>query len=79
MKLAYFLVELQVMGCQVLSSDPEMEGFQDVEFRISQTTKLRALIQMLRRYGFYNIRIDTKDEDVFIATRFVYPEDLNFE
>ena len=79
MKLAYILVELQVMGCQVLSSNPEIEGFQDVEFRISQTTDLRALIQKLRRYGFYNLRIDTKEEEVFIATRFVYPEDLNFE
>lgn len=79
MKLAELLVELRVMGCQVLSADPEIETFQDVEFRISQTTDLRTLIQMLRRYSFYNIRIDTKDEDVFIATRFVYPEDLNFE
>lgn len=75
MKLAYVLVELQVMGCQVLSSDPETETFQDVEFRISQTTDLRTLIQMLRRYGFYNIRIDTKEEDVFTATRFVYTEE----
>lgn len=78
MKLANFLVELQVMGCQVLSSDPEIETFQDVEFRISQTTDLRALMKMLRQYGFFNIRIDTKDEDVFIATRFVYPEESNF-
>lgn len=78
MKLAYFLVELQVMGCQVLSSDPEIETFQDVEFRISQTTDLHALIKMMRQYGFFNIRIDTKDEDVFIATRFVYPEESNF-
>lgn len=78
MKLAYFLVELQVMGCQVLSSDPEIETFQDVEFRISQTTDLSALIKMMRQYGFFNIRIDTKDEDVFIATRFVYPEESNF-
>lgn len=79
MKISKILVELQVMGCQVLSSDPEIEGFQDVEFRISQTTDLRALIKMMRQYGFFNIRIDTKDEDVFIATRFVYPNDLNFE
>lgn len=79
MKLSEILVELRVMGCQILSSDPEIEGFQDIEFRISQTTDLRTLIQMLRRYAFYNIRIDTKDEDVFIATRFVYPEDLNIE
>lgn len=79
MKLAETLVELRVMGCQVLKADPEIETFQDVEFRISQTTDLRALIQMLRRNSFYNIRIDTMEEDVFIATRFVYPEDLNFE
>ena len=75
MKLAELLVELRVMGCQVLSADTEIETFQDVEFRISQTTDLRALIQKLRRYGFYNLRIDTKEEDVFIATRFVYPEE----
>lgn len=73
MKLAESLVELRVMGCQVLSADPEIDSFQDVEFRISKTTDLRALIQKLRRYGFYNLRIDTKEEDVFIATRFVYP------
>ena len=78
MKISKILVELQVMGCQVLSSDPDIETFQDVEFRISQTTDLRALIKMLRQYGFFNIRIDTKDEDVFIATRFVYPEESNF-
>lgn len=77
MKLAYVLVELRVMGCQVLSADPEIETFQDVEFRISPATDLRTVIKMLRKYGFYNIRIDTKDEDVFIATRFVYPEDSN--
>lgn len=75
MKLAELLVELRVMGCQVLSADPEIETFQDVEFRISQTTDLRALIQKLRRYGFYNLRIDTKEEEVFIATRFMYPEE----
>ena len=78
MKLAYFLVELRVMGCQVLSADPEKEAFQDVEFRISQTTDLRALIKMMRQYNFFNIRIDTKEEDVFIATRLVYPEESNF-
>ena len=75
MKLAELLVELRVMGCQVLSADPEIETFQDVEFRISQTTDLRALIQKLRRYGFYNLRIDTKEEEVFIATRLMYPEE----
>lgn len=75
MKISKMLVELQVLGCQVLSSDPEIYTFQDVEFRISQTTDLRDLIQMLRRYNFYNLRIDTKEEDVFIATRFVYPEE----
>ena len=79
MKLAQILVELRVMGCQILSADPEIETFQDIEFRISQTTDLRDLIKMLRQYGIFNIRIDTKEEDVFIATRFVYPEDLNFE
>lgn len=78
MKISKILVELQVMGCQVLSSDTDIETFQDVEFRISQTTDLHALIKMLRQYNFFNIRIDTKDEDVFCATRFVYPEESNY-
>lgn len=75
MNLAEILVELQVMGCQIISSDPDTETFQDVEFRISQTTDLRALIKMLRQYDFFNIQIDTKDEDVFTTTRFVYDEE----
>lgn len=78
MKLADILVELQVMGCQIISSDPETETFQDVEFRIGQTTDLRAMIKMLRKYDFFNLQIDTKDEDVIVATRFVYNDESFF-
>lgn len=78
MKLSDILVELQVMGCQIISSDPETETFQDVELRIGQTTDLRAIIKIMRKYDFYNIRIDTKDEDVIIATRFVYNDESFF-
>lgn len=78
MKLADILVELQVMGCQILSSDTETETFQDVEFHIGQTTDLRAMIKMLRKYNFFNLQIDTKDEDVITATRFVYNDESFF-
>ena len=77
MNLTDILVYLQVYGCQILRYDKETEAIQEVEFKIGQSTDYYKLIKMLRRNEFYDIRIDSKQEDVIIATRFVYTEESN--
>lgn len=71
MNLTDILVYLQVYGCQILRYDTDTEAIQEIEFRLSQTTDYYKLIKLLRRNEFYDIRIDSKKEDVIIATRFV--------
>ena len=70
-----FLVYLQVYGCQILRYDKDTEPIQEVEFKLGQSTDIHKLIKMMRRHGFFNLRIDTMDEDVIIATKYVYNEE----
>lgn len=71
MNLTDILVYLQVYGCQILRYDQDTEAIQEIEFRLCQSTDYYKLIKLLRRNEFYDIRIDSKKEDVIIATRFV--------
>lgn len=75
MNLTDVLVYLQVYGCQILRYDQDTEVIQEVEFRLSQTTDFRKLIKMLRQSDFYDLRINSKEEDVITATRYVYIDD----
>lgn len=75
MNLTDILVYLQVYGCQILRYDEETEAIQEIEFRLCQSTDYYKLIKLLRRNEFYDIRIDSKKEDVIIATRFVLTKD----
>lgn len=71
MNLTDILVYLQVYGCQILRYDKDTEAIQEIEFRLCQSSDYYKLIKLLRRNEFYDIRIDSKKEDVITATRFV--------
>ena len=75
MNLTDILVYLQVYGCQILRYDTDTEAIQEVEFRIGNSTDFHKLFKMLRRNEFYELRIDSKEDDIIIATRFVYTEE----
>ena len=78
MNLTDILVYLQVYGCQILRYDKETEAIQEVEFRIGNSTDFHKLIKMLQQNKFYELRINSKEDDVIIATRLIYHEDSNF-
>lgn len=75
MNLTDILVYLQVYGCQILRYDQDTEAIQEIEFRLCQSTDYYKLIKLLRRNEFYDIRIDSKKEDVITATRFVLTQE----
>lgn len=72
MNLTDILVYLQVYGCQILRYDTDTEAIQEVEFRIGNSTDFIKLIRMLQKNEFYELRIDSKEDNIIIATRFVY-------
>ena len=75
MNLTDILVYLQVYGCQVIRYDDETEAIQEVEFKIGQSTDYCKLINMLRRNKFYDLRLNSEEDGVIIATRFIYTDD----
>lgn len=62
-------VALKNLGCQIISIRDVSERFQDVEFRVSPATDIVELLKTLRKYDFYELRLDTTDTDVIAGTR----------
>lgn len=60
---------LKVQGCQLISIIEVGERFQDVEFRVSSSVDIVALLKTLRQYDFYELRLDSSDADVIVGTR----------